>query len=251
MANFIMLVGLPCSGKSAYAEKLKKETDGVIYRPEDIIRKTGAKGNAVVINMINTGIRKNLQAGKTVILDYTNTTKALRRKFMNNLQEMDCEKHCVLIAAPFEECLKTNALKKQPLPVAFLRKSYLQFETPFYNEGFDRIWLYYPNPRHKGAYGSYKDVYKRNPVPNTREIIGNTNRILRRVAQMDPEEHEYIIAAYLHEYGKLYHSLNDSLDEHYLNISAYDSLFFETQYNSLLISFLIGNQLQNPCRELS
>ena len=110
MLEFIMLVGIPASGKSTYAKELEK--NGYHIHSSDEIRKelTGDENTQVVnekvFQVLHKRIKSDLEQGISCIYDATNMSMKRRISFLKEINKYDCHKTCVLFV--------TNA----PIPVA-------------------------------------------------------------------------------------------------------------------------------------
>ena len=81
MNKLVMLVGLPGSGKSTYAGKLKKE--GVIIHSSDRVREelgdvNDQSKNEEVFRILHKRIKDDLKSGKSVAYDATNLNRKRR-----------------------------------------------------------------------------------------------------------------------------------------------------------------------------
>lgn len=159
MPELVMMVGLPGSGKSTYAEKLKKE--GVIIHSSDAIREelgdvNDQSNNEEVFKILHKRIKDDLRDGKSVAYDATNLNRKRRVAFLRELQNIPCEKVCVLIATPFKECLLQNLERERTVPREVLDRMYKSFQMPSTYEGFDEVIVHYPKKNWKEYYG---DIY--------------------------------------------------------------------------------------------
>ena len=90
MLEFIMLVGLPASGKSAYAKGLKK---GYHIHSSDEIRKelTGDEKTQVVnekvFQVLHKRIKSDLEQGISCIYDATNMSMKRRISFLKEINK--------------------------------------------------------------------------------------------------------------------------------------------------------------------
>ena len=76
MAKFIMLAGLPGSGKSTYAEELVRKEGFVVHSSDKIREELGdvndQSKNEQVFTILHKRIKEDLRSGKNVIYDATN-----------------------------------------------------------------------------------------------------------------------------------------------------------------------------------
>jgi len=142
--TFIMMVGLPGSGKSTYAEKIAEESDAIICS-SDMIRKelygdvNSQDKNVVVFLTLHRRIKEHLSNGRNVIYDATNISSKRRRAFLKELERIVCIKKCVIMATPFEECLEKNKQRDRVIPEDVICKMYKNWNTPYWFEGWNEI----------------------------------------------------------------------------------------------------------------
>lgn len=143
MTEFIMLVGLPGSGKSTYAESLKAK--GYHIHSSDAIREelTGDVNtqdkNTEVFSMLHSRIKDDLKSGISCVYDATNMSMKRRVAFLKELKKINCIKECVLFLIPIEECKKRNVQRKRKVPDEVIDKMVGQFDVPMEYEGWDEI----------------------------------------------------------------------------------------------------------------
>lgn len=91
MTEFIMLVGLPGSGKSTYAEKLKKE--GYMIHSSDAIREelTGdinsQDNNPEVFGVLHKRVKEDLKSGHSCVYNATNMSRKRRKAFLDEISK--------------------------------------------------------------------------------------------------------------------------------------------------------------------
>jgi predicted kinase len=153
MAECVMLVGIPTSGKSTYVEKLKKLDywkDAVVLSTDSYIEKEakrmGLTYNQVFDDVIDNATRElELQLimakdkGKNLIYDQTNLTIKSRRKKLSKLPSF-YRRGVVYFEVSLEEALKRNENREGKfIPESILKRMYHQFEVPTISEGFDYV----------------------------------------------------------------------------------------------------------------
>lgn len=148
MLEFIMLVGLPASGKSAYAKGLKK---GYHIHSSDEIRKelTGDEKTQVVnekvFQVLHKRIKSDLEQGISCVHDATNISMKRRIAFLNEIQKYECHKKCILFVTPVEVCKERNQIRERKVPEHVFDKMLKQFQSPYYYEGWDEIQIEWYN----------------------------------------------------------------------------------------------------------
>jgi predicted kinase len=144
--TFIMLVGIPGSGKSTYANQCKN--DSTIYLSSDLIRKElyGDEGcqddSSRVFNLMHERTLEALKSGYDVIYDATNLTRKSRRSILSQIPAY-VNKKCVIVWAPISYCISRDMCRGRVVGEAVIDKMLKRFEAPFYDEGFDDIEVYY------------------------------------------------------------------------------------------------------------
>ena len=143
MTEFIMLVGLPASGKSTYAEKLKEQ--GYHIHASDAIREelTGDANaqdkNTDVFTTLHKRIKVDLGSGISCVYDATNMSMKRRKAFLNEIEKYNCRKKCVLFVVPVEVCKERNENRERKVPNEVFDKMIKQFNVPMKFEGWDEI----------------------------------------------------------------------------------------------------------------
>ena len=140
---FIMLVGLPASGKSTYAEKISIKKN--IHLSSDNIRLEygfeAGQGNDKVFEEMKKRTIINLNEGKNVIYDATNLVRKNRKYILESIKKIDCKKVCIIFAEPYRVCLERNNKREgfSFVPTEIMKRMLLSFQIPMINEGFDKI----------------------------------------------------------------------------------------------------------------
>lgn len=143
MTEFIMLVGLPASGKSTYAEKLKQQ--GYHIHSSDAIREelTGDVNaqdkNTDVFATLHKRVKDDLSNGISCVYDATNMSMKRRKAFLDEIKKYGCYKKCVLFVIPVEVCKERNSNRERRVPDEVFDKMLKSFWVPMKYEGWDEI----------------------------------------------------------------------------------------------------------------
>lgn len=267
MVKFIMLVGLPGSGKSTYANSLKNKYR--IHSSDKIREELGdindQSKNMKVFEILHKRIKDDLENGKNVCYDATNLSRKRRIAFIRELKHIPCKKECVLIATPFEECLKQNSNRDRIVPEEVLYKMYKSFQIPCEQEGFDNVFIHYPKEEWKMYYGKVNDYlfslldYGQENSHHTLTLGQHMIRAGSRLLLKNKLVHyDVYLATILHDVGKPdVKSFVDSKgevdsDAHYYNhhyTGSYKCLFFDysefkVPYNKEHIALLIEHHMK-------
>ena len=261
MNDFILLVGLPGSGKSCYAEYLKREKDFVVHSSDKIREEFGdvndQSKNEEVFKILHQRVKDDLNAGKSVVYDATNLNRRRRVAFLQELKNIPCYKSCVLIATPWEICLEQNDKRLRRVPDDAMWRMYKSFQMPSVYEGFNSVIVYYGNKEWKEYYGNVEEYVKSLcdfDQENHHHVLTLGNHMLTAMdstLHMTSREYNDVVLATLsHDIGKpvtksFFNSKGEvGLEAHYYNhqnCGAYNCLFFKypeyanKQYIALLI----------------
>lgn len=262
--NFIMVVGLPGSGKSTYIEQ--NYPTYYIHSSDDIREElTGDVNNQdvnkKVFEILHKRVKEDLKQGKDVIYDATNISWKRRKGFLQELNKISCYKECILIATPYEICLERNYMRNRVVPNFVIERMYRNFDIPWYNEGWDNIKVVYTADTFKTFYGNPFDFIYDNLNYDQESkwhkcSLGVHSALtflyvaLKKWDLTKLNRNETIHAAALHDCGKLFVKSfkdsrgNDSDFAHYYNhenVGAYNSLFYEKaeEVDSLFVAALI------------
>lgn len=148
--KFFMLIGLPGSGKSTYAKKLKEIENANIYSSdairEELYGSEDVQGDPTeIFSLLHTRVKADLAAQRNVIYDATNIAAKRRIGFLQEINKVSCEKIAIVFATPYAECLRRNAGRDRQVPEQAIERMYHQFDIPSYAEGFTDIQIIYPD----------------------------------------------------------------------------------------------------------
>lgn len=143
--RFTMLVGLPGSGKTYYAEKIKGNNtvhlQSHVYSQRFYNNQNLGRDSA--FKVMNSKSRKLLERGKSVIYDATNVKLEDRLKALSALDGVDCEKVVVILATPIDKCVEWDSMTETPAPKSAIVGMLESWCTPCLDEGWDRITVYH------------------------------------------------------------------------------------------------------------
>lgn len=263
--EFLMLVGLPGSGKSTYIKKYFNQNLRV-HSSDDIREELSGDANNQDINkevfeLLHKRVREDLKNGISCVYDATNISWKKRKAFLESLKGINCWKTCHIIATPYEVCLEQNRHRDRVVPESVIKSMYMNFDIPFYNEGWDDIEIWYEKKEYRNAYGSWQqfifDTIDFNQDSKWhKETLGEHCRKCLEYVRENTELKSIIdietqIAAALHDCGKPFTQTykdsrgNKSEYAHYYNhehIGSYNSLFYssyEDDCDKVLIAALI------------
>lgn len=143
MVTFIMLVGVPASGKSTYAAALEKK--GYHVHSSDAIRKelSGSEENQEcskeAFRILHERVKRDLKNGVSCVYDATNLTSNRRAGFLREIRKYGCFKKCVAFYTSPEVCKQRNAARDRHVPEDVIDRFFRTYQAPAYSEGWDVI----------------------------------------------------------------------------------------------------------------
>lgn len=143
MSKFVMLVGLPGSGKSTYTKRVyKNASDTVILSSDEIRASMGFKpneGHPEVFSEMLKRTKMSLQAGKDVVYDATNLSRKHRIATLQEVRKFCDSRECVLFATPVNICVEHDKWRKATVGASVIFRMLKSFNVPMLCEGFDKI----------------------------------------------------------------------------------------------------------------
>lgn len=241
MAELIMLVGLPGSGKSYISEQYKKV--GYAIHSSDALRDellgdiTEQDQNNMIFRVLHERVLSDLAKGKGVVYDATNLTYKKRKAFLNTIK-CECKKTAVIAASSFTLCINQNKSRDRVVPVGVILNMKKNFQIPIYEEGWDNIEMVF-NPNEDWDLHSQTErllwlcgIDQENPH-HTLTIGDHCLKCEENVSKVSNDDN-LIKAALLHDIGKaetktFYNMKREwSPIAHYYsheNVSAYSAMF--------------------------
>ena len=142
MAEFVMLVGLPGSGKTTWAESQEGyevySSDGIREELGDVYDQTK---NEKVFRILHKRIKEGLLCGKNCIFDATNVNAKKRRAFLDEIKGINCHKVARVFVRPFDSIREQNEKRTRVVPPEAIKKMLYRWQTPIIQEGLDEIVL--------------------------------------------------------------------------------------------------------------
>jgi predicted kinase len=141
MSKLTVLVGIPASGKSTYASEVE---DAIVLSSDQLrIELYGdvdnQDNNGELFQELNRRAKEALNNGQNVILDATNIN-AKRRIHLVQQEFRDYpNKVARVYLTPYELCLKRNSERERKVPNHVIKRMYLNFQIPTYEEGWSDI----------------------------------------------------------------------------------------------------------------
>lgn len=167
--SLILLVGIPGSGKTTYAEKYIKENPDTVHLSSDKIRaelwgNEATQGdNNEVFSLMQTRAIEALNNGQSVVYDATNITRK-DRSYIISLCPKFAKIECYIIWAPIETCIERDATRERTVGKEVIDRMLKRFQAPWYDEGLDEVKVIRPDYFDYLQYLS--DVYASMKIPH-------------------------------------------------------------------------------------
>jgi len=136
----VLLVGLPGSGKSTWAEG----KPGVLS--SDALRELLADDpndqtiHARVFRVLRDLLKHRLELERPVTyVDATNLTPYEREPYFKLTRSLDCKIEAVFFDVPVDECIRRNRGRSRTVPDEVIRKMAARLVRPSAKEGFSRV----------------------------------------------------------------------------------------------------------------
>lgn len=263
---FVMLVGLPGSGKSFYADRIECNDRKPIVHSSDKLREelfgdvNEQSKNDVLFKELHKRIKDDLKAGRDVVYDATNIDKKKRIAFLNELKNVSCFTTCLFIATPYDVCLKRNQSRERKVPEFVIERMYKQFCPPHKHEGFDYVTKIDCDDEPRILLEDIERAmagFDQENEHHTLDLLGHSeaavNYILNKYPYNSHGKRILVTAARFHDCGKLKtkskmnsRGVYDGNSHYYNhnNVSAYDFLVSATLHDMTMEdAFYIANLL--------
>lgn len=134
-------MGLPASGKSTYASKIRSavlSSDAIRFLLADDERDQTIHGR--VFATIRYLLAQRLDISRPVTyIDATHITRDERRPYLEMGRERGCPVQAVFFDVPLEVCRERNRQRPRQVPDEALVAMAAKLQPPSYDEGFSRI----------------------------------------------------------------------------------------------------------------
>ncbi|WP_315906532.1 AAA family ATPase [Priestia koreensis] len=143
MSKFIMMVGLPASGKSTLARQLSMQENGVILSSDELREElfgdvNDQSQNVRVFEEMNKRANTHLLLGDTVIYDATNLTRKKRVHLINHVIKAN-EKVAYYINNHLTHIQYQDEHRTRKVGSSVIDKMYKSLHIPVMNEGWDDV----------------------------------------------------------------------------------------------------------------
>ena len=144
MPKLYVMVGIPGSGKSTYAEVNLSQSATIFSSDKLRGELLGDEGNQdnkdLIFSTLYSRARDCLLSGKDAVIDATNVNKFERARVLENFKDIDdLVKVAIFVNTPLEECISRNKNRSRVVPEKVIRDFYSRLEIPVEDEGFNSI----------------------------------------------------------------------------------------------------------------
>ena len=240
-ASLFVMCGLQCSGKSTKALQIADLFNAKILSSDKIREQYPSARNDTVFRLLYEKMNDLLGEGTNVVVDATNTTIKSRKQIFENLK-VKCVKMCIIMNTPYKNCLKRlKKRNKTDYPHKFgpevIERYYHSFEIPFYEEGWDGIFIT-NHPKYKDSKKFTSKLLKKaekfdqKNKHHTQNLGDHMDSVGLRLENYFGNNENYtniIQAGYYHDIGKMFTQTFKDGDPnahyyHHANVGAYELL---------------------------
>lgn len=130
-----IMVGLPGSGKSTYAQKLGLPILSADKIREELYGDAAIQGDGeMVFSILNKRIDKAISGGYSVIIDNTSVSRKARAVF---IRKANCT--AIFVDTPLDECLRRNRKRERHVSEDVIYRMASNLVPPTKEEGFKEI----------------------------------------------------------------------------------------------------------------
>lgn len=143
MAEFILVVGLPASGKSELGDRIKEEKNVEIVSSDSIREelfgdRKNQSDNNLVFKIMQERTLEYLAQEKDVLYDATNINSKRRKNLLECIPD-NVYKRCIYISAGKQGCINRDNKREHQVGVEVIDRMYKNLQIPMYHEGWDKI----------------------------------------------------------------------------------------------------------------
>ena len=247
MNKFIMLVGLPGSGKSTWIKENKYIYNIDIIHSSDNIREelgdiNDQSKNTEVFNILHYRIKRDLEKELNVCMDATNISRKHRADILRKISYINCDKICIIMATKYVDCIFNDQKRNRKVGEEVITRMMSNFEIPFKEEGWTEIKIISPYTNGDKTYLDkiFKSMQNFNQMsPYHTQMLGDHCKF---VAHQFNSYGGFQLGAMLHDIGKLKSQTfdNNGIAHYYnhSNIGCYELLTHYNDVNKCLEEFI-------------
>lgn len=253
MPRFLMLIGLPGSGKSTYAANVAASDRNWIHLSSDRIAENNfaARDSANLQSVFSEMYQQTvlaLEAGNNVLYDATNLASQKRKSFLNRIQSHHAETQAVVFLTPYTTLKERNHKRsgRDRVPDQVMDRYIKGFQFPKRDENFDEVTVLFepaspllpvqslrqladkPEISFEDIFSFYDSFPETKPLLEFEAFVQQSyelHRSMQKAAQSPLDWEVLTWTALLHNIGKPYVRKNRPLEEDnfygYEHVSSY------------------------------
>ncbi|PFT50828.1 MULTISPECIES: AAA family ATPase [Bacillus cereus group] len=232
MLKFMMMVGIPASGKSTFAELLAEQDDAILLS-SDVVGKElhgedNERNNEEVFALMFERTVEALMQGKSVVYDATNINRnrriGLLQRLNRTFKATGAMKFVYYINTAVEVALLDNGLRGKPVPPFVIERSYKSLNVPIKEEGWDDVYII---QRQEGVF----DIEDRKDIMKIVQSGGTHEEIMTGLMGYFPE----FLAMYNMPQDSKYHSFSVSRHVYHVYKYVFDNFDNGSEYDRLVM----------------
>ncbi|MEH6848101.1 ATP-binding protein [Bacillus thuringiensis] len=147
MTEFMMLIGIPASGKSSLAKELAEEKNAIIVSSDTTremfnFQDGDEEDNKKVFSAMINAAKAYLEKGLNVIFDATNISRKKRIAILQQLKYLkDVKKHAYYVNTAYETAVRSAEVRERHVPKGVVKRMFMNLQMPIYEEGWDKITI--------------------------------------------------------------------------------------------------------------
>ena len=209
--SLILLVGIPGSGKTTYAEKYIKDHPDTVHLSSDKIREElwgneATQGdNSQVFSLMQSRAIEALNNGQNVVYDATNITRK-DRSYIIALCPKFVKIECHIVWAPIETCIERDAARDRTVGKEVIDRMLKRFQPVWHDEGINEIKLIRPDNFDISKYGHQIVEAMNIPHDNPHHSLSIYDHCEKActIAENRKMGSDLECAAFIHDCGKPY-----------------------------------------------
>jgi predicted kinase len=243
MAEFIMLVGLPGSGKSTFAEAITSHIGHIESVSSDSIRKElyGSEeiqdNPARVFEIARDRVVDILNSDRSAILDATNLVAKKRISFIQDIKArvskpFSCR--AIIVCPTLKKCIERDSGRDRTVGKEVIDRMVRSFQYPQKFEGFDYIELMQDTTSdlcpefYNFMWTKARDFDQNTPYHKYR-LYDHCMKVATQFESDDPRH----LAGIIHDVGKLYTRVTDENGvSHYYNHESVGAYVVASEFSS-------------------
>lgn len=260
MGLFIMMVGIPGSGKSTVANRYSDTIGIKVYSSDEYRKKIlgneeDQSNNRAIFNALERDIEEAFRKDEDVIFDATNITRKNRIPWVNKAKKYGYITKAVVMTTKLDECISRNNKRGRVVPQDVIVNMVKRYECPHYCEGFDDILLYKEDSDDVSTslYDYAKDTmanFDQKTKYHKYTLGEHTSKLMESYGVDRCIERD---ASFWHDVGKMYtQSFDENGNAHYIghaNCSAYlmvshrNNLYYLNDIDFLECVFIVNEHM--------